>query len=120
MPFITKDLSKAIMKRSRLRNNFLKNRTGENKTLYTKQRNYCVSRLKKSKKKYFANLDEKDILDNKLFWKTIKPALSDKVMARDRINLSEKVESVKTELETAEVLNKFFSNIVNNLEISKY
>ena len=120
MPFITKDLSKAIMKRSRLRNNFLKNRTGENKTLYTKQRNYCISLLKKSKKKYFANLNEKDIIDNKLFWKTIKPSLSDKVMTRDRINLSEKGESVKTELETAEVLNKFFSDIVNNLEISKY
>ena len=29
MPFITKDLSKAIMKRSRLHNNFLKNRTGK-------------------------------------------------------------------------------------------
>ena len=41
-------------------------------------------------------------------------------MTRDRINLSKKGESVKTELETAEVLNKFFSNIVNNLEISKY
>ena len=41
-------------------------------------------------------------------------------MTRDRINLSEKGELVKTELETAEVLNKFFSNIVNNLEISKY
>ena len=82
MPFITKDLSKAIMKRSRLRNNFLKKRTGENKTLYTKQRNYGVSLLKKSKKKYFANLNEKDILDKKLFWKTIKPALSDKVMTR--------------------------------------
>ena len=41
-------------------------------------------------------------------------------MIRDRITLSEKRESVKTELETAEVLNKFFSNIVNNLEISKY
>ena len=41
-------------------------------------------------------------------------------MIRDRIILSEKRESVKTELETAEVLNKFFSNIVNNLEISKY
>ena len=41
-------------------------------------------------------------------------------MTRDRINLSKKEESVKTELETAEVLNKFFSNIVNNLEISKY
>ena len=32
----------------------------------------------------------------------------------------EKGELVKTELETIEVLNKFFSNIVNNLEISKY
>ena len=120
MPFITKDLSKAIMKRSRLRNNFLKNKTEQNKTLYTKQRNYCVSLLKKSKKKYFANLNEKDILDNKLFWKTIKPSFSDKIMTRDRINLSEKGELVKTELETAEVLNKFFSNIVNNLEILKY
>ena len=41
-------------------------------------------------------------------------------MTRDRINLSEEGDSVKTELETAEVLNKIFSNIVNNLEISKY
>ena len=47
MPFTTKDLLKAIMKRSRLRNNFLKNRTGENKTFHTKQGNYCVSLLKK-------------------------------------------------------------------------
>ena len=122
MPFITKDLSKAIMKRSRLRNNFLKNKTEQNKTLYTKQRNYCVSLLKKSKKKYFANLNEKDILDNKLFWKTIKPSFSDKIMTRNRRNLkkSEKEEKIKTELETEKVLNEFFSNIVNNLEISKY
>ena len=41
-------------------------------------------------------------------------------MTENRINLSEKGELLKTELETAEVLNKFFSNIVNNLEISKY
>ena len=73
--------------------------------------------MKKSKKKYFENLNEKDILDNKLFWKTIKPLLSDKVMTRDRINVSEKGVCVKTELKTAEVLHKFFSNIVNNLEI---
>ena len=57
MPFVTKDLSKAIMKRSRLHNNFLKNRTGDNKTLYSKQRNYCVSLMKKSKKKNFVNLN---------------------------------------------------------------
>lgn len=34
--FLTKDLSKAIMKRSRMCNNFLKNRTEENKPLHTK------------------------------------------------------------------------------------
>ena len=60
------------------------------------------------------------MINNKLFWKTIKSSLPDNVMKRHRINLSEKGESVKTELETAEVLNKFFSDIVNNLEISKY
>ena len=48
---------------------------------------------------------KKDILDNKLFCKTIQPSLSDKVMTGDRINLSEKGNSVKTELETAEILN---------------
>ena len=41
-------------------------------------------------------------------------------MIKDRIDFFEKGESVKTELERVEVLNKFFSNIVNNLEISKY
>ena len=82
MPLITKDLSKAIMERSRLRNNFPKNRMGKNKTLYTKQGNFCVSLLKKSKKKYFANLNEKDILDNKLFLKTIKSAYGRRVGGR--------------------------------------
>ena len=41
-------------------------------------------------------------------------------MTRDRMNLFEKGVSVKTELETAEVLNKFFSNIFNNPEMSNY
>ena len=37
MPFITKQLSKEIMKRSRLRNNFLRSRTEENKIPYNRQ-----------------------------------------------------------------------------------
>ena len=35
------------------------------------------------------------------------------------MNLPEKGELVKSEFEIAELLNKFFSYIVNNLEISK-
>ena len=43
------------------------------------------------------------------------------MLIRDRrINLFEKGKSVKSELGTAEVLNKLFSIIVNNLEISNF
>ena len=51
-----------------------------------------------------------------------KNIFSDKIMTRNGRNLkkSEKEEKIKTELETEKVLNEFFSNIVNNLEISKY
>ena len=46
---------------------------------HNKQRNWCASLLRKEKKKYFANLNEKDITDNKNFWQTIKPFLSEKL-----------------------------------------
>ena len=48
--FMNKNLSKPIMLRTKLRNIFLKNRTEENKNRYTKQRNLCVTLLRKSKR----------------------------------------------------------------------
>ena len=120
MPFFNKELSKAIMTRTKLRNIFLQNRSEENRIRYTKQRNLCVSLLRKTKKRYYENLDEKFVVDNKLFWKTVKPLLSDNVAGKDEIHLTENNELVKTDLETAEVLNNFFSNIVQNLDISRY
>ena len=57
---------------------------------------------------------------NKLFWKTIKPSFSDKIVTRDRIHLTENGEVVKTELETAETLNNFFGNVIKNQMIPKY
>ena len=108
------------MTRSRLRNKYLKSRNEENRAIYVKQRNYCVSLLRKSKKKCYENLGERNLMDNKLFWKTIKPSFSDKIVTRDRIHLTENGEVVKTELETAETLNNFFGNIIKNLMILKY
>ena len=49
MPFFNKELSKAIMKRTKLRNIFLQNRSEENRIRYTKQGNFYVS-FKKNKK----------------------------------------------------------------------
>ena len=40
------------------------------------------------------------VIDNKLFWKSVKPLLSDKSRISDSINISEKGEILKTGLET--------------------
>ena len=64
-PFMNKNLSKAIMLKIKPRNIFLKNRTEENKSRYTKQRNLCVTLLRKSKRECFNNLNEKNVCDNK-------------------------------------------------------
>ena len=80
--------------------------------LYKKQTNYCVSLLRKSKTNFYASLDAKKVSDNKLFWKVIKPSLLRKSCVKEQIHLVEKGDILKTDLETAEVLNNFLGNIV--------
>ena len=63
------------MARSRLINEYLKHQTKRKKIvpyILSKERN-CVSFVRKTKINYYENLDEKDITDNKKFWKTVKP-----------------------------------------------
>ena len=68
---MTKELNKAIMTRSRLRNKYLKDKSAASKIAYDKQRNYCVNILRRTKKKYFANTNISSITDNKKFWETV-------------------------------------------------
>ena len=65
--FVTKQLRKAIMKRSKLRKDFLKDRNDASERAYRKQLNLCVTLLRKAKKQYFSNLEPKPITDNKNF-----------------------------------------------------
>ena len=104
---MNKKLSKVIMHRARLRNNFLRNRSDENKRKYSKQRNYCVSLLRKTKKNYCSNLIENKITYNKTFCKIVKPFLSDKTPSNEKITLTEKDKIIKTDIEKANVLNTF-------------
>ena len=69
MSFMNKLLSRAHMKRTRLRKGYLKRRPEQNRLSYIKQGNYCVSLLRKTKKYYHANLNVKHIADNKQFWR---------------------------------------------------
>ena len=65
MSFLNKELSHK--KRTQLRNRYFKERTYQNKKLYTKQPNFCVALLRKTKEKHYAKLNHKDIADNKQF-----------------------------------------------------
>ena len=53
--FMTRELSKAIMKRSKLRNRFIK-KSEVSRKVYTAQKIYYVNLLRKTKRKYFANV----------------------------------------------------------------
>ena len=51
----------------RLPYNFMRNRTEKNKIVYDRQRNYSVSLLRKSKRKYYENANIENLTDHKLF-----------------------------------------------------
>ena len=61
---MNKTLSKEILKRSNLRNEYLKSRSEEHRQRFVKQRNLCIS-TKKDKKKLLFELKRKSkILEN--------------------------------------------------------
>ena len=77
---------------------------------YRKQRNFCVSLLRKKKreKNCFENLDTKNISDNKTFWKTMRPLLSNNCRLPVNVTL----------VKETDVFNDFFINAVKNLNIT--
>ena len=80
------------MKRSHLRNKFLNNKSDIDRKAYNTQRNLCVSLIiiRQAKKNVFSNLNTTIVTDNKTFWKTLKPFLTDKVKTKSKIILIEK------------------------------
>ena len=64
---------------------------------------------------YFAKLNEKNIIDNRKFWQTVKPFLSEKNKPSGKIILLRHEEIVSDEVEVANTLNNFFSNAVKNI-----
>ena len=83
-PYVTKKMRKAIMKRSKLENEYIKKKTSESLRIYKKQKNYCSRLYKRERKSYYNNLHVTDIIDNKMFWKNIQPFFSEK---RKNINI---------------------------------
>ena len=83
----------------------------------SKQRNKCVSLLKKTKKAYYSNLNVKNVVDNKKFWKTIKSFFSDKSNSFKNLSLIQNGNLLTDDSEIAETFNKYFQNLVPHLDL---
>ena len=107
------------MKRSRLWNDYLKQRSEENRLAYKKQCNFCVTLLRKKKADYFNNFDLNLVRDNKIFWKTISPYFVNNPKRTSKIMLvDEKDNTLSEDEKIVETFNTFFGNIMKNLNIS--
>ena len=67
--FMTKKLSKAIMKKSKRRNKYLKWPSRENYVSFKKPKNKCNSLTKKTKTTFKEAIKD-EIMSNKIFWST--------------------------------------------------
>ena len=74
----------------------------------------------KLKKKHYANLNHKEIAENKQFWRTVKPLLSDKSKSNEEITLVEDNKITSEDKDNVKLLNPIFSDSVKNLKISEF
>ena len=107
------------MKRSRLRNKYLKSKSLTARKYSNIQRNFCKKLLRTTKKEYFNNLDTKKTTDNKTFWRTVVPTFSNKNSKSDKIILNEEGKTVSDEKELCKNFSIYFANIVSDLQIPK-
>ena len=93
------------MKRSELASKYHKTKNTKDYNNYKKQRNSCSKLYKKERRKFYNNLNIKDITDNKKFWKTLKPLLSDNRTCRSsKINMVVAEENLSDDKEIAKKL----------------
>ena len=76
--------------------------------------------MRHKKQKYYQSLEISKITDNKTFWKTISFLFSNKSYSKNfRITLLENGKVLSEESKVADFFNKFFSNVVKELNIEK-
>ena len=117
VPYMTKTLRKTIMRRSQLQTKYFKNKSQNDYLAFKKQRNFCSKLYKKERKNYYNSLDIKNTTDNKQFWKTIKPFLSEKIETTSKIKLKDQDKIISNDDKVAEEFSTFFENAVKSLNI---
>ena len=68
--------------------------------------------IKENQKTNYSNLNVKDIVDSKKFWKTVKSFFSDKLHSFEILSLIENGNPPAADFEIEETFNKYFQNLV--------
>ena len=86
--FMTRELSKAVMTKSKVKHSYVKWPSRENFVAYKKAKNKCNSLTRKAKMKFFKEATKGGMMSNRTFWKTVKSFLENKgCMTNDGINI---------------------------------
>ena len=70
--------------------------------------------------KYYTDLKMSDIIDNKKFWKNVKPIFGNKIKGNKTIALEEENEVITDDGKLAQTFNEYFVNIVPSLGITSF
>ena len=112
-PFMNNELSKAIKKRSRIRNKYNNWRSRENYIEYQNIKKKCKFLTYKAKQQHFDKVLTNDNMTNKDFWKLVKPALSEKNnIFGSTIILKENGKHISDENKLVQIFNHHYVNIV--------
>ena len=113
-PCMMKALRKAVYTRTSLRSRYNKSKSQESWNAFKKQHNRCVKMLRQAKIDYYKTVDINCLMDNRKFWKIVKPLFSDKIQALSKIALLENEVLVTDDKEIAEIFNEYFVNITDS------
>ena len=116
---MAKELRKTIMNRSKLRNKLLKTRNEESRRHFIPERNFFVGLFCKTKRRFFGKLDHRVVSSNRKFWKTVGLLLSETAFYKESIILNNNNKTISSNEELAEIFNKHFSKLGENLDIDE-
>ena len=117
---MNKALKKAIMKRSKLWNNYCKTKSLPDLHTYKAQRNLVTKMNKRTKKLHFESAMENAKHCPGNFWKICKPFMSDKGHSKSAITLKFNGSPVQDESKVSELMNSHFNTVTEPLNLFEW
>ena len=94
---MNKEIRKAIMRRTGLRNKYLQNQCAATRKAYISWRSLYFSIVRKAKLDYYNKLDHKKLTNNKTFSKIVKPFFTDKTINNEKVLLMKQGEIISVD-----------------------